>query len=149
MSRNTYWRQSLEELLPDHGINLSAEALETLAKDVALAAEMYGEAMGLTVIPNPVDHFDLHAPLVRRQQGLGDWGGREAVGLHQDGRLRGIQFPDHGLGAAAARGEVDFDLRYGLLGKGLVARYETQAKDQEFSHFITVEILLLLSIDYH
>jgi hypothetical protein len=44
--------------------------------------------------------------------------------LHQDGRLRGIEFLDHGLRAATMRAEVDFDLCRRLLGMGLVARYK-------------------------
>lgn len=45
-STTQYWYDTLSEILPDHGINIDIKTLESLASDIADAAEMQGEATG-------------------------------------------------------------------------------------------------------
>ena len=54
-----YWLASASEILSEHGIVPSAEKLESIASDLAHAAEMEWEATGQEHIPNPRDtEFD-------------------------------------------------------------------------------------------
>ena len=57
------------------------------------------------------DHFDLDPPLVRLEQGLGDRGGGEGVGLDADLRAGLADLPDDRLGGAVAGAEIDLDRR--------------------------------------
>lgn len=53
MGHLDYWKETIAESATEHGINLSSDQVEKLAKDVEFAHEMYPEAMGYTSIPNP------------------------------------------------------------------------------------------------
>ena len=74
MSRETYWRQSLEEILGEHKVDLPSAVVAALATDLARCAEMESEALGYSVIANPL------RTEVQRIQQLRDRDQRDAEG---------------------------------------------------------------------
>ena len=85
------------------------------------------------------DHLHLNATFVGIDQGFGDRSTGEAVSLNEDSRFGGVEFFDHGLGAAALGAEIDFDKRKALWGVRLLslAGGEGEEKEQdegEYSH---------------
>jgi hypothetical protein len=63
VSREAYWRQSLEEILGEHKVDLPTAVVAAIATDLAHCAEMESEAMGYSAIANP-----LRAEVQRIQQ---------------------------------------------------------------------------------
>ena len=71
------------------------------------------DEVGGCVLPPPLalveDYNYLHAPLLGIDECLGNRFAGEKIRLNKDLCLRGVQFPDDGIGCTIVRGEEDID----------------------------------------